>query len=74
MVFLIYFLYLFLIVWSVDKLGNKIYDMRDAYQTITENPLEAKLVSLCLTFFVGNDFYARLMLVLTTFITPVSHE
>uniref|UniRef100_A0A7M5UMN0 CAP-Gly domain-containing protein n=3 Tax=Clytia hemisphaerica TaxID=252671 RepID=A0A7M5UMN0_9CNID len=30
-------------VWSVDKLGNKIYDMRDAYQTITENPLEANL-------------------------------
>lgn len=30
-------------VWSVDKLSNKIYDMRDAYQTITENPLNAPL-------------------------------
>ena len=24
-------------MWSVDKLSNKIYDMRDAYQTAIEN-------------------------------------
>ncbi|XP_057308656.1 kinesin-like protein KIF13A isoform X3 [Hydractinia symbiolongicarpus] len=28
-------------VWSVDKIGNKIYDMRDAYQSIVESdPLQ----------------------------------
>ena len=31
-------------VWSVDKLNNKIYDMRDAYQTaIEQNMLGAGL-------------------------------
>lgn len=32
-------------MWSVDKLSNKIYDMRDAYLMITKDPMAELPVS-----------------------------
>ena len=50
---------LFLSVWSVDKLSNKIYDMRDAYQTTMEtHPLQNGSPVVCaVRFFSFCSFY-----------------